>query len=215
MGDRNVSGADQLFAGMRFRFGDPYWLGHLQTGDVSTVDDDGSTLSVEEAEDGNWLLYKTATPATLGRLEARIVMGCLTLAELALDQDFAARDTLVYIDDGDPWLTVHGVGANTPPKEFEYATLLPRDELTVERFAKWIPLNDKLDGLARVVARPIDGFLQTQVLVITSVLEGLHRRLPFTQSKFSTASNNAVERIRRAARRAAKAKAAERREPSP
>jgi hypothetical protein len=204
LGDRNASGPDQLFSGMRFRFGDPYWLGRLQMGDVSTVDHDGSTLSVEAAEDGNWLLYKTATPATLGRLEARVVMACLTLAELALDQDFAARDTQVRIDDGDPWLTVHGPGANTPPKEFEYATLLPRDELTVERFAKWIPLNDTLDGLARVVARPIEGFLQTQVLVITSLLEGLHRRLPFAQSKFSTAANKAVDRIKQAARREAK-----------
>jgi hypothetical protein len=209
LGDRNVSGLDQKFSGMRFRFGDPYWLGHLQAGDVSTVDDDGSTLSVEAADDGNWLLYKTATPATLARLEARIVMGCLTLAELALDQDFAARDTQVYINDGDAWLTVHGVGANTPPKEFEYATLLPRDELTLERFTTWIPLNDKLDGLARVVARPIEGFLQTQVLVVTSVLEGLHRRLPLAQSKFPTASNSAVDRVRQAARRAAKAKAAD------
>jgi hypothetical protein len=61
VGDRNVTGADQLFAGMRFRFGDPYWLGHLQTGDVSAVDSDGSTLAVDAADDGNWLLYKAAT----------------------------------------------------------------------------------------------------------------------------------------------------------
>jgi hypothetical protein len=86
---------------------------------------------------------------------------------------------------------------------------LPRDELTLKRFTRWIPLNDKLDGLARVVARPIEGFLQTQVLVVTSVLEGLHRRLPFAQSKFPAASNSAVDRIRQAARRAARARAAD------
>lgn len=35
LGDRNVTGPNQVFSGMRFRFGDRYWLGHLQMGDVS------------------------------------------------------------------------------------------------------------------------------------------------------------------------------------
>jgi hypothetical protein len=171
IGERFVSGPDQLFTGMRFRFGDAYRLGHLQEGEANAVDSDGSTPSVEAAEDGNWLLYASATPATLGRLESLVVLGCLTLAELVLDQDFDARDTQVRIDD-DVWLTMHGSGANTPPREFDYCTLLPREELTIERFAQWIPINDTLDGIARVAARPIDGFLQTQALVTTSLLEG-------------------------------------------
>jgi hypothetical protein len=210
LGDRNVSGPDQLFSAMRFRFGHPYWLGHLQEGDATAVDSAGSTLSVEAADDGNWLLYTSAIPVTLRRLESVVVLGCLTLAELALDQDFHARDTQVLISDGDAWLTVHGPGADTPPKEFDYDTVLSREELTVDRFAKWIPLNDTLDGLASVVARPIEGFLQTQVLVVTSLVEGLHRRLAktFRQSKFPNASNKAVERIKQAARRAAKDQAA-------
>ena len=32
LGDRHVSGVDQLFSAIRFRFGDPYWLGHLREG---------------------------------------------------------------------------------------------------------------------------------------------------------------------------------------
>ena len=209
IGDRFVSGPDQLFRGMRFRFGDAYRLGHLQEGEANAVDIDGSTLSVEAAEDGNWLLYTSASPVTLGRLESLVVLGCLTLAELVLDQDFDARDTQVRIDD-DVWLTVHGSGANTPPREFDYRTLLPREELTIERFAQWIPINDTLDGIARVAARPIDGFLQTQALVATSLLEGLHGRLhkTFQQSKFPDASKPALDRIKKAVRHAAKETAA-------
>src|SRR5258705_13457763 len=36
-GDRHVSGVDQLFSAMRFRFGDPYWLGHLRERKASAV----------------------------------------------------------------------------------------------------------------------------------------------------------------------------------
>jgi hypothetical protein len=204
-GDRHVSGVDQLFSAMRFRFGDPYWLGHLRESKASAVDSDGSALSVETADDGNWLVYTAAAPATLRQLETRVVSGCLALAELALDQDFAARDTHVRINDGDPWLSVHGPAFDTPPNEFDADTLLSREELTVERFAKWIPLNDTLDGLASVVARPIKAPLQTQVLVVTPLVEGLHRRMPktFEQSKFARASPSRLKRIKEAARRAA------------
>lgn len=209
VGDRLVSGPDQPFGSMRFRFGDPYWLGHLQDGEASAVDSGGSTLSVVADDDGNWLLYTPATPATLGRLESLVVLGCQTLAELVLAPEFEARDTQVRINEGDAWLTVHGPGANTPPKELEDRELLPREELTIERFAKWIPFNDTLDGLATVVARPLKGLLQTEVLVVTALVEGLHRRMTktFEQSKFPAASGSALDRIRQAARRAAKNKA--------
>jgi ApeA N-terminal domain 1 len=211
LGDRHVSGVDQLLTAIRFRFGDPYWLAHLQGGEAHAVDSDGSMLSVETSDDGNWLVQTAATPAVLRRLESRVVLGCVTLAELALDQDFASRDTQVRIKDGDAWLTVLGPGANTPPKEFDYDTLLLRDELTIERFAKWIPVNDVMDGIASVVARPIKALLQTEVLVVTALVEGLHRRLDeaFEQSKFPDASRSALDKIRQAARRTAQDKAAD------
>jgi hypothetical protein len=216
VGDRHTSGPEQLFSAMRFRFGHPYWLGHLQGGETAAVGEDGSTLSVEGADDGNWLLYTSGTPPTLQRLESMVESGCLTRAELALDQEFEARDTWVRINDGDAWLTVYGPGANTPPKEFDYRTLLPREELTLERFSNWIPINDTLDGIARVAARPLEGFLQTQALLVTALLEGLHRRLhrTFEQSKFPNVSNSALDSIKKAARGAAKDKAAARNDPN-
>jgi hypothetical protein len=212
VGERHTSGPDQLFSAMRFRFGDRYWLGHLQGGESAAVGEDGSTLSVESADDGNWLLYTPATPLTLERFEMTVQSGCLTLAELALDQAFAARDTWVRISGEDDWLIVHGPGANTPPRERDYRTLLPREELTLERFAEWIPINDTLDGLGRVAGQPLEGFLETQTLLVTTLLEGIHRRLPnlFQQSKFAGASGSALDSVKQAARHAARSRAADR-----
>jgi hypothetical protein len=217
LGDRHVSGVDQLFSAVRFRFGDPYWLGHLRESKASAVDGDGSALRVETSDDGNWLVYTAGRPATLRRLKTLVVSGCLALAELALDQDFAARDTHVRINDCDPWLSVHGPGDDAPPNELDANTLLRREELTVERFAKWIPFNDKLDGLASVAARPIKAPLQTQVLVVTPLVEGLHRRMPetFEQSKFASASPGVLNRIKEAARHAARVTATSRRNLDP
>ena len=217
LGDRHVSGVDQLFSAVRFRFGDPYWLGHLRGSKASAVDSDGSALSVETSDDGNWLVYTAAAPATLRQLKTRVVSGCLALAELVLDQDFAARDMHLRVNDGDPWLTVHEPESSAPPNELDADTLLRREELTVDRFAKWIPFNDRLDGLASVVARPIKAPLQTQVLVVTPLVEGLHRRMPttFEQSKFARASPSVLKRIKEASRRAAIVTATNRRNLDP
>lgn len=72
VGDRHTIGPDQLFSAMRFRFGDPYWLGHLQHGETVAVGGDGSTLSVEGADDGNWLLYKSAAGTSVAASLAQI-----------------------------------------------------------------------------------------------------------------------------------------------
>jgi hypothetical protein len=81
---------------------------------------------------------------------------------------------------------------------------LPRTELTVERFATWIALNDRLDGLAWGVARRVEGPIQVQVQVLTSLVEGLHRRRKqYGQSKFPDATGGALDRIKKAARRGA------------
>jgi len=114
VGDRNTSGPDQVFSSMRFRFGDPYWLGHLQGSETAAVGEDGSTLSVESADDGNWLLYTPATPLTMQRLETMVESGCLTLAELALDQQFDARTHRCASTTGMPGLQSMGPTPTRP-----------------------------------------------------------------------------------------------------
>lgn len=64
LGDAYVTGEDQLYSAVRFRLGHPYWLGHLTAGEPTVLDDDGSTLSVEGSEDGNWLVHSSSAPAT-------------------------------------------------------------------------------------------------------------------------------------------------------
>jgi hypothetical protein len=208
VGDR-VTGLDQPYTAVRFRLGHPFWLAHLHESEPVVVEDDGSTLSVEVADDGNWLVYSSSSPATLRQLEIRVVSGCLVLLHLVLDQnDVTTRETQVRLDGDQPWLPVYGPAFNAPMGALEPDPLLPREELTVERFAKWIPFNDKLDGLAWAVARPFKAELQPQVQVMTSLVEGLHRRLRFQQKKFPGVPKDAIGAVLKAARAGASAEAA-------
>jgi hypothetical protein len=201
---------DQLYSAVRLRLDRPHWLAHLTDGESSVVEDDGSTLSVEASEDGNWLVYESSSPATLRKLELRVVSGCLALLQLALypDEDRVIRETQVRIEAAGRWLTVRGAGFRAEPGGFEHQTLLTRDHLTVKGFAKWIALHSKLDGLTWVVARPFLGAVQTRVLLLTPLVEGFHRRLPdYEKRKFPGAANCVLRRISKAARKAAGAQA--------
>jgi hypothetical protein len=199
----HVSGPDQRYSAVRFRIDDPYWLAHLSDSQSSVVGDDGSTLGVGPSDGGNWLVYESSAPATLRQLEMRVVSGCLVLVRLALDHDVVTRESQVRVDPGGPWLAVHGSAHCATPGGVDSETLLPPEELTVERFAKWIALNDRLDGLAWAVADPVMGAVQAQVQVSTSLVEGLQRRLPYEQSRFPVVPKGALRRVREAAWNAA------------
>jgi hypothetical protein len=196
--------SDQLYGTARFRLDDPYWLAHLDDEVSSVVNDDSSILRVEASQHGNWLVYESSAPATLRQLEIRVISSCLALAQLALypDEDLVTSQTELRIGPQGDWLPVWGSAFREESNGIQIDTLLPRTELTVERFARWIELNDRFDGLAWALARDMNDFsIQAQVQSLTSLVEGFHRRLTgsFEQSWFTGVSKAAMKRIRDAA----------------
>jgi hypothetical protein len=207
--------ADEPYSALRFHVGHFLWLAHLTAGESSVVADDQSTLGVEAAAgptNCNWLVYASSNPATLRQLQMRVVSGCLALMHLALypDNDLAACETQVRRDPDGPWLSLRGKAYSAEPGSFQADTLLQAQDLTISRFAEWIPLNDRLDGLAWAVAQPMNVAVQAQTQVLTSLVEGLHRRLPFEHSYFPPeVPKAALKRVRKAAWEAAAAQARE------
>lgn len=203
----HVDGDDQLYSAVRFRVGHPYWLGHLVNEESVRVDDDGSKLSAAVDEEGNWLLFESASPITLRQVDIRVVHSSVVLVELALHREVSVREVQLRIGGDDSWLTVHGEAFGAADHQLESRTLLPRTAITVELFARWISLNDELDGLAAAVAHKNTGPLQEEVLVASSLIEGLHRRLPYQQLRFPNAPRHALKRLGKAAREGAASQA--------
>ncbi len=203
--------SEELYSAVRFRIDHPYWTAHLVDGENHTVPDDGSVLRAVAPEEGSdkgmWLVYESARPRSGRDLDSRLLAGCRALARLALDRPLGVRTIEIRINQDGEWLPLHSK-ARTAPVSGYGESLLPREELTVERFANWIALNNRLDGLASAVYELGEGTVQSQVLVGTSLVEGLHRRLPYEQSQFPMASGGACDRVKKAARDAADERAA-------
>ena len=199
---------DELYSAVRFRLDYLFWLRHLTDGESSVVNDDQSVLCVEASPEGNWLIYEASKPTTLRQLEIRVVASCQGLAQLALypDEDLVTSETEVRINSDSEWLPVYGPAFRAKPTDVRFDTLLPSTELTAERFATWIELNDGFDGIAFAVARDLNVAIQAQVEVLTSLVEGFHRRLPYEQDlvpKTTNKQKQALQRVRGAAVEAA------------
>lgn len=203
-----VAGTMQPYTAIRFQLNASQVLAHLESGQSAPVGDEG-ILSVEADESGTWLVYTSAEPVALRQLRARAVLGVVVLTQLALDTtETAARAVEVRIGGDGRWLPVVSTMLGETIADIEDDPLLPYEELTLERLASWIATNDTLDMLAWPVLNPSLSPLPERVMVSTSLVEGLHRRLPFEQTKFLGATKPAIKRVREAAVAAAVARAA-------
>ncbi|WP_152427880.1 HEPN domain-containing protein [Dietzia sp. UCD-THP] len=192
--------ANHAYSAMRFRVSDRYWTDHLSPGE-SAQTADLSVLRTEAAEDGVWLIYEGAKPRNIRDLEQYVANACITLMTLAFDFRPTIQEVELRTHDG-PWLRTAGPGFRGQASDWD-VPMLNTSDLTLDRIARWIDLNARLDNLGAAIADPPTGAVQAQALVATTLLEGIHRRLPFEQSRFPSLSKTAKRRIRKAARSAA------------
>lgn len=194
---------DQLYSAVRFQLNAPAWTYHLANGAEHRVADH-SLLRAESSDEGTWLVYEPSQPISRPGLDKRVLIGCRTLARLALDPKVGIQAAEIRIPegqgDGGEWKQLHNPALNEPALR-NVRPLLPPEELTVERFARWLDLNDKLDGLAAAVS--IDASGEAQALTFATLVEGLHRRLPYPELRFPDSSKTALEKVKKAARQAA------------
>jgi hypothetical protein len=168
-------------------------------------------VRIEASAEGNWIVYESTRPLTLRDLRSRAELSCETLTQLVLDHPVTSAARQVRIDENGPWLTVLSMGrygrSTAQPVDPE-ETLLSSQELTIGRLATWIAISHGLDGLASAVVEPLTGVLQLQAQAVSSLVEGIHRRLPYKQFLIDPQGNKKrFERIVGAAKDAAQGQA--------
>lgn len=190
---------EQAVHALRFQVSGPYW--HGPTEDVAHSSD-GSTLRLYRDDDGRrWFEFINRKSLQLNAIEPQVLNAVTTLTSLVTDNDAADVNLHIKISPTSSWRAVH---RRQEAVNQGGRSLLDTDHLTAAKFAHWIDFRARTDGLDAAALDELDGVaIQTQVLALAAVAEGLHRRLFDGKRRIPGLSNNKIGKMRRAARGAA------------
>lgn len=191
---------EQQYRAVRFQVVGPFWWDAAE-GEARTRA--GARLRTYSGNQGaRWIEFTGSSPMTFGDLDSGVVNAVTTLTRLATDNDATDADVQVQLEPNGPWREVHRgreslVDAGHP--------LLGTRHLSAERFMTWIDFRRETQGLDAAVLSDLPGVaIQTQVLTLVSVAEGLHRRLFVEKGKrVKGLSGSKIKVMRRLARDAA------------
>jgi hypothetical protein len=151
----------------------------------------GGTVAFEESEisaAGNsllWMAGEGLPPSTLRVLDRSFWQPLVSFFTLATDTPCVPLGRNVQETPGGPWWDTYSVALHSDDEDVDTSFDQPRwllqpVDLSVQHVKAWLDKAELLGPLPAVVAdlahaRPIT--LDTQVLLLTTVAEGLHRRL--------------------------------------
>jgi hypothetical protein len=191
----HLNSPDARFESSRFW---PARLEDLLSADTSGVHlAGGATLAVEQDQGRSWLSVTDPEPRTLGEWDQRYHRPTSVLVALATGVEAHVRRQVQW--EGQ-WLDV--VGQWPGEGKLPDAPLLGIGDLPLSAIGRWLDHVEDYAGLSPVVMDSIlgnSGTLETRTLLLTTVAEGVHRRIPPRGHRFSKAVE---DKIRRAAREA-------------
>lgn len=182
----------------RFRVTGPIW--YTQT-HHEAITSDGGLLLVTHEGDSCLFEFVPDEPMTIKDLGELVLSPTRTLASVVTANPCGTNDFHVRLLADSPWREVLEDDESTPRGTRE---LLDSTHLTAERFARWIDFRKRSGALdAAAVDSGHGTTIQTEVLTLAAVAEGLHRRLFDKKKRVPALSKSDVKRAKEVARKAA------------
>ncbi|SEM03991.1 HEPN domain-containing protein [Rhodococcus maanshanensis] len=154
----------------------PVWWSHLP--DRASASDDAGEIVCERVGGETWLEFRPSSTMSI-RSADRAVRSVVTLAKLALDAELTPTRVQIRNAGQSDWLEVKT--DRTDPCTTSAPNprnLLSPDALTLERVARWLAIEQTMDGLAAAVADPVEKqAIQVHALIACSLVEGIHKRI--------------------------------------
>lgn len=188
----------------KFRVVGPNWWGS-EAGEARTSD--GGRLLISQDGENPWFEFTPAEPMTVRDFDRHVLSPVATLSSLVTDSPADTIQLSVRLAAESPWRKVHRAEEPVPTKTYN---LLEPSHLRADRFARWIDFRRRSDALdAAAIDDLSEVSIQTAVLTLAAVSEGLHRRLFDEKKRTPALSKGDLVQARRAARTAAVARVGE------
>ena len=188
----------ETYSGCRFRLTGPNWLRH-DDGEALTSDG-GRLVGITEGDD-HWFEFTPVHPVTISDIDRWVLHPIDTLASLVIAHPAETVDLRVRLTPESPWRKVNRGEQPVPTGSHE---LLDASYLSSDRCARWIDFRRRSNGLDAAAIDDLRGVaIQTAVLTLAAVAEGLHRRLYPDEKRVAALSRGDLKKAGEAARQAA------------
>lgn len=172
--------------------------GHL--GLVHAPELEADDRDVARVGNAFWLELTELPPLTADLLDRRFVTPLASLLTLATGTDCPPVDFQVAITVDEPWLSVHHSGLRRDAEEVLpiVQEILPMGAVGLVGVGQWLDRAPRLGPLPPVVAAAAAGAsrsLESQLLELTTVAEGLHERLFPGEVNFPEEEADAARRL--------------------
>lgn len=194
----HIEGRDHQFAGARIRVqqatellssrNDPLWL-------LPTTVQSGGTFHLEESQEATWLVLQGIAPRTIRGLDRQYARPLCTLLSLSTGGATVGLLGLeVQQESETPWLQLYSAAHRSSDLPVARNSLLRTGDISLRVLKTWLDKVEKLGPLPPVVTNGMQGpiVLESRVLALTTVAEGLHRRLKPDAVRFSEKTGVAV-----------------------
>ncbi|WP_079261814.1 HEPN domain-containing protein [Mycobacteroides abscessus] len=194
----HVEGDRQTYQDCRFQIAGANWWG--TTGGQAQAQC-GGTLILETDGDQLTFHYTPAEPQTIRELDWQALSPVASLVSLATHNPTGAIQLRVRRTEKSPWMAVHRRESAPTARSHE---LLPARLISPQQYAAWIDFQRITDGLDTAAIDRLPGVaIQTEVLALAAIAEGLHQRIYDADSRIPALSRSDMQQARRAARKAA------------
>ncbi|MEV4234062.1 hypothetical protein AB0J47_02665 [Nocardia sp. NPDC049737] len=170
----------------------------------------GGTISAYEESDKWWIEFSLNASATVRMIGSHLLLPCNTLTSIALRRPFPLMESQLRTAADSAWLTYFSHrSTRTNPTLATGQKLLPHGSITAGRLADWTDLSAKAEALVDALAGHDDAApIEAQIITLTSICEGVDRRVYGEQPFFESLSASALNNVKKAARKAVREKLA-------
>lgn len=195
---------DEVYRQARYSIDGP-WATVLRDFDATFHELGGGKIRTYGDERTTWIEFSVTTGISLRQLENHFLLPCITLSGIALRRPLYIHQSQIRHDSRSDWLTLYANRSGRPmPKTALGQKLVPIESVTIDRLAAWVDLSAQAESLVDAVAGIDEGApIESQVITLTAVAEGVHRKLHRKSVAFPELDRVQMRAIRRAARRAA------------
>jgi ApeA N-terminal domain 1 len=187
------------FYSCRFRVTGPIWL---EAEDEVAMTSDGGRLVVIRDGSECWFEFTPPEPLTIKDFGRWVLSPIATLASIITSNPADDIDLYARLRAESPWRQVHRPDESELPRARR--ELLSTSHLSSERFVRWIDFRKRSGALDAAAIDDFQGVsIQTEVLTLAAVAEGLHRRIFDGRKRVPAISTEDLAETRRAARGAA------------